>query len=58
VGAEATAIAYVEIVFGSERRLFGAGAAPSIVEATFAAVLSALARAAALGWVQAPDASD
>jgi len=57
-GAAATAVAYVEIVFGPDQRLFGAGAAPSIVEATFAAVLSAVARAAALGWVEAPDPSD
>jgi 2-isopropylmalate synthase len=58
VGAEATAVAYVEIIFGPERRLFGAGAAPSIVEASFAAVLSAVARATALGWVEALDHSD
>ncbi len=45
VGSGATAVAYVEIMFGPEQRLFGAGAAPSIVEATFAAVLSAIARA-------------
>jgi 2-isopropylmalate synthase len=53
-GSGATAVAYVEIVFGPEQRLFGAGAAPSIVEATFAAVLSAIARAAELGWVAVP----
>jgi 2-isopropylmalate synthase len=58
IGAEATAVAYVEIVFGPDQRLFGAGAAPSIVEASFAAVLSAIARAAALGWVEALDPSD
>ena len=55
VGAAATAVAYVEIVFGPDRRLFGAGAAPSIVEASFAAVLSAIARAAELGWVAVPE---
>jgi len=55
VGAGATAVAYVEIVFGPERRLFGAGAAPSIVEASFAAVLSAIARAAEEGWVAIPN---
>lgn len=54
LGAGATAVAYVEIVFGSEQRLFGAGAAPSIVEASFAAVLSAIARAAEMGWVEVP----
>ena len=54
VGAAATAVAYVEVVFDSDQRLFGAGAAPSIVEASFAAVLSALARAAEVGWISAP----
>jgi 2-isopropylmalate synthase len=57
-GASATAVAYVEIVFGPEQRLFGAGIAPSIVEATFGAVLSAVARASAEGWILPPDASD
>jgi 2-isopropylmalate synthase len=56
IGAAATAVAYVEIVFGSDQRLFGAGAAPSIVEASFAAVLSAIARATARGWIAVPDA--
>jgi 2-isopropylmalate synthase len=55
VGAAATAVAYVEIDFGPERRLFGAGAAPSIVEASFAAVLSAIARAVEMGWVAVPE---
>ena len=55
VGAGATAVAYVEIVFGPEQRLFGAGAAPSIVEASFSAVLSAIARAAERGWVAVPE---
>ena len=55
VGAGATAVAYVEIVFGPDQRLFGAGAAPSIVEASFAAVLCAIARAADEGWVALPD---
>ena len=54
VGAGATAVAYVEVVFGPDQRLFGAGAAPSIVEASFAAVLSAVARAAEQGWVAVP----
>ncbi len=53
-GAAATAAAYVEIVFAPDRRLFGAGTAASIVEASFAAVLSAVARAAARGWVEPP----
>jgi len=58
VGSTATAVAYVELVFGADQRLFGAGAAPSIVEATFSAVLSALARAVERGWLQAPEASE
>jgi 2-isopropylmalate synthase len=53
-GAAATAVAYVEVVFGSDRRLFGAGAAPSIVDASFAAVLSAVARAVECGWLARP----
>ncbi len=53
-GAAATAVAYVELVFGPDRRLFGAGAAPSIVDASFAAVLSAVARAVGSGWVEPP----
>ncbi len=58
VGSTATAVAYVELVFGTDQRLFGAGAAPSIVEATFSAVLSALARAVERGWLQAPKESE
>lgn len=53
-GAGATAIAYVEVIFGADRRLFGAGSAPSIVDASFEALLSAVSRAVALGWVEAP----
>jgi 2-isopropylmalate synthase len=53
-GANATAVAYVELVFGADQRLFGAGAAASILEATFAAVLSAIARAVEQGWLEAP----
>lgn len=56
-GADAMAAAYVEVVFGEERRLFGAGRAASIVEASFVAVLSAVARAHELGWVTAPAAA-
>ena len=56
-GAAATAAAYVEVIFGSDRRLFGAGAAPSIVDASFAAVLSAVARAVECGWVECPIAT-
>ena len=54
MGAAATAVAYVEVVFGDEQRVFGAGAASSIVEASFSAVLSAVARAAQRGWVDVP----
>ncbi|MEZ4355954.1 MAG: 2-isopropylmalate synthase [Myxococcota bacterium] len=53
-GADAEAIAYVELVLTPERRVFGAGRAASIVEASFAAVLSAVARAAARGWIATP----
>jgi 2-isopropylmalate synthase len=54
MGAAATAVAYVEVVFDEERRLYGAGTASSIVEASFAAVLSAIARAAVRGWIPVP----
>ncbi len=54
-GAGATAVAYVEVVFGADRRLFGAGRAPSIVDASFEAVLSAVARAVERGWVDVPE---
>jgi 2-isopropylmalate synthase len=53
-GADATAVAYVELVFAPERRCFGAGRASSIVDASFAAVLSALGRAVSAGWIDAP----
>lgn len=53
-GADALAVAYVEVVFGPDRRLFGAGRAASIVEASFGAVLSAVARAVAQGWIEGP----
>lgn len=53
-GAAATAAAYVEVVFGPDRRVFGAGCAASIVEASFSALLSAVARGAARGWVEPP----
>ncbi len=54
-GAAAQAAAYVEIVFGPDQCLFGAGVAQSIVEASFAAVLSAIARAAEAGWITPPE---
>ncbi|MFP6656318.1 MAG: 2-isopropylmalate synthase [Myxococcota bacterium] len=57
VGADATAVAYLEIVFGAGRRLFGSAVAASIVEASFAAVLSALARATEKGWLTPPEGS-
>jgi 2-isopropylmalate synthase len=58
MGAAATAVAYVEVVFSEERRLYGAGTASSIVEASFAAVLSAIARAAARGWIPVPGSGE
>jgi 2-isopropylmalate synthase len=53
-GAGATAVAYVEVVFAPDRRLFGAGRASSIVEASFSAVLSAIGRAVDRGWLEGP----
>ena len=55
-GAAASAVAYVELVFDSERRVFGAGVAMSIVEAAFAAILSAFSRGIEAGWeVERPE---
>jgi 2-isopropylmalate synthase len=51
IGADAMAVAYVEMVIGSHGRLFGAAVAPSIVDASYSAVLSALGRADAMGWL-------
>ena len=53
-GVGATAICYVELVLSPEHRLFGAGRASSIVEASFAAVLSAIGRAVGQGWIRGP----
>jgi hypothetical protein len=47
-------VAYVEVVFAPGRRLFGAGRASSIVEASFAALLSAIGRAVDRGWLEGP----
>lgn len=56
-GADALAVAYVEVVFGPDRRLFGAGRAASIIDASFRAVLSAVARAVPRGWIEGPAGS-
>ena len=53
-GAGATAVAYVELVLGPGRHLYGAGVAPSIVDASLRAVLSAVGRGVMRGWVAAP----
>lgn len=45
------AVAYVELVVGPGRSLYGAGVAPSIVDASFSAVLSAVGRAIDRGWL-------
>ena len=54
--ASAIAVAYVELAFGSGRHLYGAGSAPSIVDASFRAVLSAIGRAVERGWLVPPGA--
>ncbi len=53
-GAAATAVAYVELVLGPGQHLYGAGVAPSIVDASLRAVLSAVGRAVMRGWIAAP----
>ena len=57
-GADARASAYLELVFAPDRRLFGAGVAASLVEASFAALLSALGRAEQRGWISRPRARE
>jgi len=52
----ASAVAYVELVLGGGRHLYGAGVAPSIVDASLRAVLSAVGRAIGRGWVTPPGA--
>ncbi len=52
------AVAYVELVLGPGRHLYGAGVAPSIVDASFQAVLSAVGRAVERGWIVAPEAGE
>jgi 2-isopropylmalate synthase len=50
-GASGTAIAFVEIQFGSSGPVFGAGMNPNIVTASLDAILSAVNRAVRLGRV-------
>ena len=52
--AAKTAVAYIELILTPGRQLYGAGFAPSIVDASFRAVLSALGRAVMRGWIEAP----
>jgi len=54
--ASAIAVAYVELVLGGGRHLYGAGIAPSIVDASIRAVLSAVGRAVQRGWLAPPTA--
>jgi 2-isopropylmalate synthase len=49
-GADATAVAYVEVVAGGGRGLFGVGCHPNIVTASLEAVVSAANRAAVAQW--------
>jgi 2-isopropylmalate synthase len=51
-GASATAMAFVEIQFGSSESVFGAGMNPNIVTASLDAILSAVNRAVRLGRVE------
>jgi hypothetical protein len=54
--AASRAVAYIELVVGPGKHLYGAGVAPSIVDASFRAVLSAVGRAAERGWIEPPAA--
>lgn len=53
-GSDAKAMAYVELVAEGGRHLYGASIAASIVDASFGAILSAIARATGQGWLVAP----
>lgn len=52
------AVAYIELVVGPGRHLYGSGVAPSIVDASFLAVLSAVGRAVERGWIEPPVTGD
>ncbi len=52
--AATTAVAYIELVLTPGQHLYGAGVAPSILDASFRAVLSAVGRAVMRGWIEVP----
>jgi len=54
--AATTAVAYIELILAPGRHLYGAGIAPSIVDASLRAVLSAVSRAVMRGWLAVPEA--
>jgi len=56
-GASGTAMAFVEIQFGSSEPVFGAGMNPNIVTASLDAILTAVNRAVRLGRVELASAS-
>ena len=53
-GEDATAVAYVQLRIGRDRNVYGVGLDPNIVTATLRAVVSAINRGLARGWLALP----
>jgi len=53
-GEDATAVAYVQLRIGSDRNVYGVGLDPNIVTATLRAVVGAINRGLARGWLALP----
>jgi len=56
-GEDASAVSYVQIRVGADRSLYGVGMDSNIVTATLLAVVSAINRAIACGWLPLPVAA-
>ncbi len=54
-GEDATAVSYVQLRIGDDRSVYGVGLDPNIVTATLKAVVSAIDRAIAQGFLEKPD---
>ena len=54
-GEDATAVSYVQLRIGDDRSVYGVGLDPNIVTATLKAVVSAVNRAIAQGFLDQPE---
>ncbi len=54
VGEDSRAVAYVQLRFGRDQSVYGVGIHPNIVAAALKAIVSALNRGIAAGWIDAP----